>query len=299
MQINNQNDFVVSATPYRSLGVVLEEIAIEKNLGTLSGGTEKGWSRASTFERCPHAYYLRYVKHFEPEVEKKHRDIGSGVHAFLALHYTGVMAKLHKGPIPITTPEWLREVLLEKQDVNPEALHEAWRVFEAYRSYYAEDYFRPIDVEYTVVDDKTGHSCRYDLVAYVDKNDRDIESGWYICEHKTASQFSMDTLTAWELDGEILGQILLWERCKLEQTFGPLKGVIINILGKQKSPDFYRTIVDPKPEFSKRHLKVLNHLDDRIATHRKARYWPQYWNGCVTRWGRCDYWDHCSSGVSL
>lgn len=114
-----------------------------------------------------------------------------------------------------------------------------------------------------------------------------------VITHNTASTFGQDTLEGWDLDGEILGEAALWSASKMQKKYGNLQGIIINIIGKQKSPQFYRTIVSVSTRAARKHLRVLDHLDT-IRTHFAARrVWPQYFNGCIQRYGRCDYYQHC------
>lgn len=278
-------------TEYKSLSSELDRLIVEHKLPLVAGGSPKGWSRAATFEACPRAYYYRFIK--ELEAERPARDVGNALHAFLALYYTGQMA-VDAPKNNCVDARWLRDALLQT-DVNPESIEEAWRLFDAYIGFYREDFIKPVAAEYTAVDVRLGHSCRYDLIAQIEDAppSLNLQPGYYIVEHKSAKFFSAETLDGWELDGEIIGQILLWERARLWRKFGPLKGVIVNIIGKQKQPQFHRTIVAPQAALGKAHLKVLNHLDERIEECKRKRFWPQYFNACIGRYSRCDYYDTC------
>lgn len=255
-----------------------------------SRGSGLGWSYWSTLQRCPREFYLTYVKPVDTESLGKPYplEIGSYYHAFQAL-------SLSEDPVP--TPTALRKFLF-KHKANPETVGEAWRVFEAYLSYYGEsDYLEPLAIEYTAHHKRSNFSCRYDLIARVSNRNHDlIQQGVYIVERKTAAAFTVDVIDGWDLDGEVLGQMLLWDRCGLSKKFGPLRGVIVDIVGKQKEPKFHRTVVSKDSFRVRRHLQALNHMKAERDRYVKLKKWPMYTANCIRRYGRCPLYDVCRSG---
>lgn len=287
---------------WRPISEIIEALSKEFSLPQMTGGSGvRGWSAYSTFERCPKAYWLRYLakKQIVGESERIERDIGTVFHAFSCLRDWAKINTNRLDDEPACTPAWLKQQLQERGG-NPEAILEAWRIFEAYEYNYQDDHLVPLAVEYTHVS-RDGKSTRYDLVARTEKSMEGFQPGIFVVEHKTASKFTQDMLTGWDLDGEILGEIALWSRPGRNgapppaEVFGPLQGVIVNIVGKQQKPQFYRALVAPQSVMTRRHLKVLNHLDRRIDEHRRLRYWPQHFAGCISRYGKCDYWDLCAN----
>jgi len=209
---------------------------------------------------------------------------------YMALHYQ----KLIDPDYPII-PEAAHGFFLTK-GVNIDALQDAWRILEAYRLFYIEDYLTPVAVEYHTVDPKTHESCRYDLIAIAHEGNGFIEPGACIVEHKTAGRFSSDQLDGWVNDGEVLGQIMLWERLKLHKRFGELKGVIVNILGKQKEPLFHRTLVSPNRWQTKQHAKDLRSWQAWRQLCVAMRSFPRARANCISKFGKCSQWDHCATG---
>ena len=106
--------------------------------------------------------------------------------------------------------------------------------------------------------------------------------------------FDDATLDGWRNDGEVLGQIDLWEQLKLEKRFGELQGVIVNILGKQKVPDFHRTIVSPQRWQTKDHRRWMAYWSAEIDRAKALGVFPRSRAGCIGRYGKCALFDHCS-----
>lgn len=252
----------------------------------LSGGSStRGWSAWRILEQCPYLYYLKYVAR-EPlvvESASSARDIGSLVHAFLAIHYRCFKR--------FTVEDFIQAIMDES--VNPMALITARSVFDAYRVHYSPDIFVPLAVEVPAMDPLTQNTCRYDAVVRVDDPPEGISKGIWICEHKTASRFTADVLDGWVLDGEILGELAFWKPAGMDKKFGKLQGVIINVLGKQKVPQFYRTYVAPVAVHTEMHTKNLAWLDAFLGRCHKTKTWPQYFASCMGRYGKCDAFDHC------
>jgi len=266
----------------------LLEIFARVELPRLGGASSgRGWSSFSTFQRCPHAWYKRYVEQFRPTllVESPSLTVGTLVHTYLAVHYARMM-----DPAYPLTPDDVADQLI---GCNPQFLELAWRVFSGYRLYYSYEVITPLAVEYDLRDPRTGESTRYDLVAYFPEGINGRLPGTYIVEHKTASRFDADALEGWANDGEILGEVALWKHLGLDRRFGPLQGVLVNLLGKQKDPQYHRTLVAPTSWKIQQHLRDLTRWEGLIQLARSTRSFPRARQGCIGRYGRCDYWDHC------
>lgn len=259
-------------------------------LGGISSG--RGWSSISTFERCPYLWKRKYIdqaKHYIA-VESPSLAIGTLVHVFMGLHYAAMMSD---SPYRVLTPEMVYERV--RLRANPEFVKEAWRLFTNYRLYYQHEIITPLAVEYDLRDPRTGESCRYDLIALIDRELPELSPGTYIVEHKTAGRFDDATLNGWSGDGEVLGQIALWQKCGMDKRFGPLKGVIMNILGKQKEPKLHRTYVAPDSWRVQSHLEDLRRVEGLINLAKSTDSFPRYRGNCFNRYGKCDWWEHCAS----
>jgi hypothetical protein len=289
---SNEPEFFQTFPP---VDEVLGEIFAQHQLPYLGGvSSGRGWSSVSTFERCWYLWKQRYLERgARPSlrVESPSLAIGILVHMFLALHYTGMMDEA--SPYRVLTPEAVYDRV--KLKANPEFVGEAWRVFQAYRLYYMHDVLIPLAVELNMRDPRTGESCRYDLIAFVPKQHGELSPGTYIVDHKTGSRFDDNFLNGWQNDGEIIGQVALWQKLGLEKRFGPLKGTIMNLCGKQKEPKFHRTIVAPNSWRVRSHLDDLRRVEGLINLAVANDMFPRSRANCINRYGKCDLYEHCAS----
>ena len=275
---------------------VLTKIFKDAGLARLGGAsTGEGWTGLSIFQRCPYAWKKRYLdarkEGIETEalrIEPEARAVGTLIHTFLAIYYNRMII-----PDYPLTPEIVRNELLKA--ANPEFVHEGWRVFLAYTLYYSDESIKPLAVEYDLVDPRSNKSCRYDLIAFFDDIQNERLPGTYVVEHKSAGRFDDNTLHGWANDGEVLGQVLLWKDLGLEKRFGPLRGVIVNLLGKQKEPKFHRETVAPET------WQIDQHRRDIARTGYETRLavlnndFPRRRSGCIHRFGKCDFYDYCAT----
>lgn len=290
IEIDGETSVVQTFPPVDEvLGEIFDEHQLAK-LGGISSG--RGWSSFSTFERCDYLWKLKYLEGRTPRlfVERESLAIGALIHAFLALYYTGMMAE---SPYRVLTPESVYDRIVAK--ANPAYVQEAWRVFNAYRLYYKFDQITPLAVELDLRDPRTGESCRYDLIAYLDRELEDAPPGTYIIEHKSSGRFDNDFLFGWPNDGEVIGQVALWQKLGLDKRFGELRGTIMNLLGKQKEPKFHRTFVAPSSFRVQSHLDDLRRVEGLINLAKSTNSWPRKRANCINRYGRCDYYDHCAA----
>lgn len=262
------------------------EAAGVPRLGGVSSG--RGWSSFQNFQRCPYLWHRRYVLKAPPVflVESPSLAIGSLIHTFLAVHYV----RMIDAQYPLT-PEEIYEQARRK--ANPKFVEEGWRVFAGYRLFYQNEAIQPLAIEHDLKDPRSGESCRYDLVAYYSESLVGRPAGTYIVEHKSASRFDEATLDGWGNDGEVIGEVALWKRLGLDYRFGRLRGVIVNLLGKQKTPQYHRTWVAPESWQIDGHLDDLRRWEGLIQLSRSTGSFPRARAGCIGRYGKCDYWDHC------
>ena len=286
----------ITLTPHYPIERALVDVFTERGLPRLGGqSTGTGWSFISLFQRCPYAWYRRYVapikiSMFGIETEIVPLAIGSLVHTWLAVYYTRMI--VHDYPL---TPDSIHDWLIRK-GCDSATVNEAWRVFIAYAIYYKHEDIQPLAVEHDLVDPRTRESCRFDLIAYFPKDRPGFLAGTYGVEHKTASRFDQNTLEGWAGDGEVLGQTMLWERLHLDKRFGPLRGMIVNIIGKQKEPQMHRTIVAPTALVLDQHKADLRHWSGLIQLSKSTGIFPRARNNCINKYGRCSLWDHCNMG---
>ena len=271
----------------------------------LLGGTSgiEGWSSISTFQRCPYAWartYLPELFTWGPLTEFDYQDafglaVGSVAHALLAVYYSQKIDTSY----PLS-PELLRAGL-DKLSVDPAIVAEAWRLFSAYRIFYKFETLKPVKVEALYIDPASKRSCRTDSLVIETADDRGHPPGLYVMDHKTAQRFDDTTLTGWHNDGGIIQQADIfastWEQQPEYQKYGPLQGVIVNIIGKQKeAPQFFRAFVHPS------HFQVEQHRAEAPVWQAQRNLciatgiFPRARNGCITRYGKCSHWEHCVTG---
>ena len=275
----------------------------------LGGVSVSGWSKTSDFLRCEYRYYLKHIRQVRASLvadSSKNQDVGSFAHALLALHYAAMLPAPYdsgdgqlisypgyRNPCP-TPEEFL--AALRASGVEIEAFHLAKQLWEGYTDFWGEEGFQPIGVEMSAGDPEQ-HTSRYDLLALV-RDPLGIHDGLWIVEHKTAS--SKTDVELWKYDGEIMGEMLSWRLSQLSEVFGePLRGVCINVLWK---PPLSRG----RAPYSRLWIPVNWDLVDDFAKHRRWRqseiltcaklnHWPRRHYGCVARYDKCPFWDHCSS----
>lgn len=275
-----------------AINSLFEEHGQDK-LGGASG--DLGWSSFYSFQRCPYLWKRSYLDGFRFKDEVPNAlIIGSLLHLFLALRYQTWIDLTYS-----INPD-IAYAYLSTQGINPEALREAWRIYDAYRAEYEGEqaYMLPQAVEYHTVDPRTKESCRYDMIAKVDGTKTppgmSLKSGTYVVEHKTTSRRDDSSLTGWVNDGEIIGQVMLYDRLKLYKRFGPLQGVIINLCGKQKKPAFDRVQVSPVRWQKNQHAKDLKVWQAFRELCVAQGSFPRSRANCINRWGKCSQWDHCA-----
>lgn len=137
------------------------------------------------------------------------------------------------------------------------------------------------------------YSARLDVVIQDCAPGRD---GVYVKEHKSAKFINEDLIHGYQQDMQILGQYWLMQRCvDLAALPAPLKGVIINLATKEKTPRYERVEVCPSPyhlrafEDSARRWSVMNTLFE-WAGHPKAL---GSCAGALRGYSRCAYYDLC------
>jgi hypothetical protein len=287
---------VIDDSGAKPMDVCLAQAALALNITVqLTGGSGFGWSRQSTLQACAYRYFLKYKKEMPIERKSTALDLGSVVHAFLAVYYQRLIDAEADAPLT-AEPGVLCDKLL---DLGASAIivNEGWRLFEAYANFWEHngDYLIPRAVEFRVSDPHEPRTARYDLVAEVLPGGH-LMPGIYCINHKTTSRLTRDLTEGYHLDGQILDEIALYTRAGLHRRFGPLQGVIINILVKTAVPNFHREIVSPPTFQLRRQAKDLRVHRAMLGIYEATNTWPRSLGSCVGRYGFCDFWEHCREG---
>ena len=291
------DDGAIEIQQFHQTESALLQIFTERGIPRLGGiSSGSGWSNVSTFQKCPYAWKRRYLDKNEQPInfgivtEPLALAIGTLTHAYLAIYYQAMIV-----PGYPLTPEDVNQRVREL-GCNPDVFSEAWRLFTGYRLYYQNEAIQPLAVEHDLKDPRTGDSCRYDLIAFIPEERPGMLPGTYIIESKTAGRFSADVLEGWINDGEVLGQVDLWDRLHLDRRFGPLRGVIMNLLGKQKVAEYHRTVVSPSAWQIEQHRSDLLRWRGLIQLSKSTGSFPRARNSCIGRYGRCVHWNTCATG---
>jgi hypothetical protein len=292
----NDDDDAIEIAQFYPIEQAIPRVFKEHGLMHLGGRSSgSGWSNISLFQKCPYAWKRRYldplkIEDFGISGEIEPLAIGSLVHVLLAVHYQRMI--VHGYPL---TPEIINQ-RVRTWGCNPKVFEEAWRLYTGYRIYYQQEKLQPLAVELDIRDPRNNDSCRFDLVAFFPEERPGLLPGTYGIEHKTAARFDANTLEGWHGNGEVLGQVMLWERLGLHRKYGPLRGVMVNLLGKQKVPEFHRTIVAPTAFTIEQHREDLRRWNGAIAYAKATDNFPRSRNNCIQGYARCELWGHCNSG---
>lgn len=298
----------------------------------LGGPSGRGWSMVSTAQRCGELFFATYdapaVRDkkapipFHPEP----LQIGALYHTLQALYYGaglgnayvlprrgGLLADNLTGPrAPSTRARWTvppdaADVLLAElkamcnapgEDVLAPKLNivlEAERLFDAHTYVWGngKEDCEPLAIELFAEDPNTGYSCRFDAVVKVGPNDPYMPPGVVIKERKTTAWISEKYIEGWKMDGEVLGQLAIWEAAGLDKIFGPLVAIVVDVVSKGKIPDVRRILLPPKMPAVQRHRQWVKHTQAEIAMWRATGIYPQRFASCFGRYGLCPQWTNC------
>ncbi len=261
-------------------------------LGGSSGS--RGWSSVSTFQKCPYLWQVKYrgaKSLYNPDVPGPEAlEIGSLTHLFLAIHYSQRI-----DPTYPVDPYAARR-FLSLAPVTPAYLEAAWQLFDGYLAYWGDEaWMTPLAVEELAVDPRSGFSCRWDLIFRVDAPFENMLPGIYVCNSKTAGDNSAVTRDQWKNDGQILGEIDLYQRLGYHRRFGPLRAACVNILIKTKVPQYTRSLVIPSKPILRDHHNSLRVWDAQMRLAEATGNYPRSRASCITRYrGFCELFDHCA-----
>lgn len=266
---------------------VVNDLFARSGLPRLGGASGvRGWSSVSAIQRCAYLWKRTYID--GQKMATVDLDVGTLLHTYLALHYQRQI-----DPRYALTPEDVHEALMASGCATS-VIVRIWQYWQRYKLEYAHDYLQPLAVEVLAVDPDDWLSCRYDLIARVsDSAAAYVTPGVYVVEHKTAGMFNDQTLRGWRGNGEIQGQILLWDIAGMRDRFGPLAGVIVNVIGKQKLQKFHRATVVPTHEDRAQHARDVVYFKNYLTALRSTGTWPRSRANCYSNGGRCSQWDHC------
>ena len=188
-------------------------------------------------------------------------------------------------------------------------VYDAARLWQAHKDRYEDDPVTPLAVEWLAEhpenyndgrDDGPLYSCRYDLIAklgeghpLINSHPMMVPGAVVVFEHKTARWLNESTLDGWPLEGEILGELWLWEISGARARFGELAGVIVDVVTKTKTPNFHRMLVPAGARPVSRFEKWIRYKAAAIQMARIHGVWPQQFRGCNDKYGACALFREC------
>lgn len=267
-------------------------------IGRQDGPSRIGSSYYKQLIRCPREHALQAIAGLRRVGDKEALTVGWLFHHALETYYTG----LRDGADP-STAERAAIVALEPIAEEPdyeETYETVLRVCGTYFDFYrGKDDWRIIAVEETLEYVEAAdfeYSARIDLVIeQLPSRYATRAPGLYVVEHKTARYLSEDLLVSYQLDLQILGQVWLMRSCVNLASYPPFKGVIVNIITKQKKPECERVEVCPSPAHVadfERQMRLWYELRDIYA----AMGWPKHLGACsgfARGYTVCPFYDIC------
>lgn len=278
----------------------MDELIIEAyksfNVAPLGGASGDGWSKMNDFQRCPYRYWLLHEPKKIPLTQLSGETptalaLGSLFHSALAMHYMPVLVP-RAGNNEYPTPFALLH-RIESLGGNKDIVNTCIDLYGAYfNKYHAphDEGMVPLGIE-VLAGDPSKHTCRLDMVAK-------HNGGIWIVEHKTSSRETREVTEGWWLDGEILGEVYGWKLSGLDHVFGPLTGVLVNIVIKTTVPKFRRVEVVVTDKLLEAYKNDLAFWRGFRQSMRDLGKWPRKLNGCIGRYGMCEFWDHCRDADS-
>lgn len=183
-------------------------------------------------------------------------------------------------------------------------IYEAERCFDAHTAFYADkEDLEPLAIEWKAENEELRYTCRYDAIFRVGPQHPLVYSGspiqagsTVVYERKTSAYLSEMAKDGWFLDGEILGELLNWKPSGCEKLFGPLAGVVVDIVTKAKTPAFHQVIVPTTLPTVAEHERWIRYTQGEMAMWQASGTYPKRLTQCFDRWGRCGNWHACAAG---
>ncbi len=279
---------------------------VEDVLGIKGGASARGstyWKRLKT---CPreHALYHIGLRRTKPSDAL---DMGKLFHYALEEYFKAIQAHQIKDYVERGVYDnayfWgnLQQAERAAWDFlsdfeNEEGYEKTYKTLERILTRYFERYRRMDRWEIVAIEEtltfKGGihYTSRLDLIV----RDHADSRGVWIVEHKTARAITEDLLLNYQMDPQILGQVWLYKRC-VDPSFGPLRGVLVDIITKHKAPQTQRQIVAP----SKYHLANFEKAAvewERLEEAYERLGWPMalgMCSGAVRYFKTCTYYNVC------
>lgn len=261
----------------------------------LSGGPSPlGWHSISGYMACPESARLRALgvrrkrTAWEPQNELDALGYGNLIHAALAIRsihgHAACMDWLEQMGRELTEPDYLKASFMLRvyDDTYPEA----------------SERLTVLGVETTIHTDVGGgvlRTVRYDAIAKVGSTE---EYPWevYSLERKTDSRGGFHAMQAYTPQGAT--QVALWNANPyLVKAYGPMRGVIFDVLVKTQVPRCERIPVEIPKVQQKLALEYLRQSETIRFPAAPDGSWPKFIHTCWGRYRPCEYVPLCWEGM--
>lgn len=250
--------------------------------------TEWGHSRWQTLETCPKKYELRYIRGIKPLFTSRAATLGTVVHRGLAGSF---LAQKHRQQGKKKVPEY-GLLVLDQSPEGEDIKIEAKRLVIQHDAYWADHdpgWDRVVHIEKMIQGNLDGvpYSTRMDLVA----KHRKLP---ILVDTKTSSRSYGDPATEFQMSGQFLGMLALWQQ-KISKK---LPIVRINRIVKTAVPTFERIGLSFSQNQIDRFKKDLVFLHSDLDRFKRNRF-PRRYHSCVGKYGPCEYFNLCYAGPSM
>jgi hypothetical protein len=253
---------------------------------TERGPSKYGWSSVSVYQTCPHLFAnkerRKSIPYTGPGADK--REVGNLFHWLCELRY-----------MPGSTVQWvdtlpIKDALL-MLGAMPSVVEEAFRVFDGYQAHYgAESYIKPLAIEGERLAPTVGMTTRVDLVAEFHGHPT-ISDGVYFMDHKTTSQMTAEIQKRWSRDGQVL--TALHAGIYGVPPVADFRGVIVNIVGKQKVQKFHRAVILPDDKRLQDFQSEMEYWNAQINLSKATGIFRRERASCSGKYGLCDLFEEC------
>lgn len=292
----------------------VSDLLVQTGFANSTGGSVRGWSALQLAPRCWRAAFYKLVRGLAPGRSSDAMDLGVLYHACMEAHYStgGVDTYKPLDALQTALPDLVaktRRLVDAKLRKFGKLESETWdiRAVEYEVVSYVEG--KPTLGAYKGRRIKAPVSSKFDLVLAKREPGAPYEpygpiaKGVYLMDHKTTKALTRDKVAGFGMDPQLLLMAHNWRAAKLEQVFGPLLGVIIELVVNTKEVNIERIEVSIDDRDVQRFMEFLTpwalNLESLYGLPEAERSdqarWPMNYAGCRSAYGMCSYFDLCES----
>ncbi len=292
----------------------VSELLAQRGFPESIGGSTRGWSAMSLAPKCWRLAFYTLVKGYQPLRPSDALDKGTLFHSCMECHFRSGGQETEK-PLQVVEADM------------PELVAKVRRLIRARMQMWGAEEARTHDIralEYEVVcriEGKAtmgayaGHyvvapvSSKFDLVFGRRAPDAPLAppgplpDGVSILDYKTTSRATRDKTAGYGMDAQLLLMAYNWRAGGLDQVFGPLRSIIIELIVDTKELPLRHLEIMVEDADVERFMRFLIpwavNLESMLALAEGERddeeNWPMNYAGCHTAYGLCKFWDLCET----